>query len=160
MSKREKAHYTFDNNELDRIGRDNIHLLNRLAHVATRKNDKVGSGTGIRSSFEINRMKAAQEIEAQNFRLLKRLQTTKSSLKVPGGGSSAAAAAGFTVTRPRAHEDHAGERRPAWDSSIGGSALANADPAQRDSTRRPQFKSRDLRDVALEACPDTHTLRK
>jgi hypothetical protein len=158
MSKREKAHYTFDNNELDRIGRDNIHLLNRLAHVATRKNDKVGSGTGIRSSFEINRMKAAQEIEAQNFRLLKRLQTTKSSLKVPGGGSSSAAA-GFTVTRPRAPSDH-GERRPAWDSTLGGSALANAEPAQRDSTRRPQFKSRDLRDVALEACPDAHTLRK
>jgi len=111
------------------ITRENAHLLDRLARVATRRGPPPGvSGTsGPRpSSFSINRRKQQQEIEKANLSLLRRLHTTRPTLRTVTGGTAATTArARPALPPPRLAADSSSARgaddegfakpgRPAW----------------------------------------------
>jgi hypothetical protein len=76
-ARRDKPHYTFDNTQLQEIGRGNQALLNRLARIATRGSGATGTAGGTagskppvlhkESSAARNRRKAAEEIERDNL---------------------------------------------------------------------------------------------
>lgn len=154
-----KSHFTFNDTQLDQIGRENLSLLNRLARVATRPSGS-GAPTTVKSSFEINRMRQAREIEESNLRLLRKLQSTKSGVrKEMGGTGGPTASRGFTVKRPPPRAP-ASDERPPWDGTLTGglgSAPEHSRAGGPGGTR--QFKSRDLKEIALEACPEKHLLR-
>lgn len=150
--------HTFNDKQMDEIGRENLHLLNRLARVATRA-PAVGAPSNaptVKSSFEINRLRQAREIEEANMRLLRKLQTTKSDVKRHmGDAAGSRSSSGYTVKKPTVSRPAHGSR-PEWDNSAGaglaptGASQTNSAPTQR------QFKSRDLAEIALEACPERH----
>ena len=63
-----RSNFSFDDRQLEDIGRENISLLNRLANVATRKPvHKEPTVLKVESSAQRNRRKQAQEIERQNL---------------------------------------------------------------------------------------------
>jgi hypothetical protein len=69
-ARRQKQHYSFDDERLESIGRENMALLGNLARIATRPSDLAKQKPAVlkqTSSFTINRRKQAAEIEKQNM---------------------------------------------------------------------------------------------
>lgn len=72
-TRRPKQHYSFDDDRLEDIGRENMALLSSLARIATKESElaqdlkKKPAVLKQTSSFAINRRKQAAEIEKQNM---------------------------------------------------------------------------------------------
>ncbi len=102
--------------------------------------------------------------------LLKKLQATKGTIpksnSIPGPRGTAA-----MVNRPSTNNHNSSSSssssstyRAEWvdvtsqTRQSNGFALNDNNSGSNQATRK-QFKSGDVRDIALQACPDTHTLR-
>jgi hypothetical protein len=153
-----RDNYSFDRTTLIEIGRGNKALLNRLAAVATRK-PTIAPGAGglkkgpVESSAQRNRRKAAEEIEKANMRLLGKLQRTKSSVSALQGKpvlrKSTGGAMSRTMSAPAISPD-----KPEWRDPM--STIKEAE-AWRGKQEAKQPK--DLRDIAMWASSDKHTLK-
>jgi len=146
------------------VERNNHSLLSRLASVATRKAGGVAGAPPpppVRSSQEVNRLREAKKIEAANFQLLKRLQTARPS----AGLAAARPSGGGGVTKKAPRYRAPPEERPPWvelSGGLGSGAVAPSGGAGASAPaggRSTMFRSRDIRDVAMEACPETHLTR-
>ena len=152
-----RDNYSFDRTTLIEIGRGNKALLNRLAAVATRK-PTIAPGVGVKkgpveSSAQRNRRKAAEEIEKANMRLLGKLQRTKSSVSALQGKpvlrKSIGGAMSRTMSAPAISPD-----KPEWRDPMSTLKEAEAWRGTQES-KRPK----DLRDIAMWASSDKHTLK-
>ena len=166
-----RENHSFKRHELAEIGRGNAALLSRLAAVATRR-PEVSAPALARlpeSSAQRNRRKAAAEIEKANLRLLSKLQSTRSTISglqgkpaPPPGGSSArrpggGAGGGAPLGARPEWCDPQSQQRPgadAWRRE----ALPHKGAEAAAGGARLLFKSRDLRDIAMQASSDKHTL--
>jgi len=166
---------SFKRHELAEIGRGNAALLSRLAAVATRRPE--ASGPAVlrlaESSAQRNRRKAAAEIEKANLRLLSKLQRTRSTISGIHGKPGAPPPGGSTLRRGGAGAGGGGGgaplgARPEWCDPLSQQrpgedawrkeALPNKGAEAAAGGARLLFKSRDLRDIAMQASSDKHTL--
>ncbi len=163
------TNHSFGRHELAEIGRGNAALLSRLAAVATRRPEASAPVLARlpESSAQRNRRKAAAEIEKANLRLLSKLQSTRSTISglqgkpapPPGGGSRRPGGGGGGAPLGARPEwcDPQSQQRPgedAWRKE----ALPHKGAEAAAGSARLLFKSRDLRDIAMQASSDKHTL--
>lgn len=117
-----KSDYTFKDERLIEIGRENLHLLERLSAVASRRPGgavvaaAVPAGPRV-STHTINRKRQATAIQKENMRLLAKLQTTKST---------------FTGAKPP-------PRLPRKPASSGPASVGSAAGAPAPLTERPAW---------------------
>lgn len=82
-----RSDYSFKDERLVEIGRENYHLLERLSAIASRPVAREGSvaapppPSARLSTQTINRKRQTDSIHKENMRLLAKLQTTKSTFK-------------------------------------------------------------------------------
>jgi hypothetical protein len=150
-----RDNYSFDRTTLIEIGRGNKALLNRLAAVATRKpilaSEAVKKGP-VESSAQRNRRKAAEEIEKANLRLLSKLQRTKSSVSVLQGKPVIRKMGGSMLSRTTAAVSS--PEKPEWRDPMSTIKETEAWKGKQES-KQPK----DLRDIAMWASTDKHTLK-
>jgi len=74
--------FTFSNNRMNDIGRENQVLLQKLQRIAVKGSGAAGSAGGYRplpSSQAVNRMRKEKEIARQNLQIANRLMNAKSA---------------------------------------------------------------------------------
>lgn len=74
--------FTFSNNRMNDIGRENQVLLQKLQRIAVKGSGAAGAGGGYRplpSSQAVNRMRKEKEIARQNLQIANRLMNAKSA---------------------------------------------------------------------------------
>jgi hypothetical protein len=153
-----RDNYSFDRTTLIEIGRGNKALLNRLAAVATRK-PTIAPGAAVKkgpieSSAQRNRRKAAEEIEKANLRLLGKLQRTKSSVSALQGKPVLRKSLGGAMTRTMSASAVSPDK-PEWRDPMSTLKEVEAWRGKQESSKQPK----DLRDIAMWASSDKHTLK-
>jgi hypothetical protein len=174
---------SFSKTELFEMQRGNAALLGRLAAVASRKPQLASARAPAaahilaESSAQRNRRKAAAEIEKANLRLLSKLQRTKSTVSAlqgalppPPGGARLSMGASARRGGGAAGAGASLAARPGWCDPTSQQRVSDTDAWRRDAVPHARagaggagaspgrFGSRDLRDVALYASSDKHTL--